>query len=126
MNPQTTSSDVARGTVSSILIRTATDRVKVYTKIVSDSFVTGSLKTNAIMRGVSCPLASCTATSRVEERNTMKVSIDPARIPMTVRMDSGEYEDSQSSFLSIVWNSQAVATAAAIPNTGRTTIEFRM
>src|SRR4051794_39247988 len=98
-------------------ISTASDRVKVYTKTVSENLVTGSLKTKAMMRGVNWPLASCTASSKVEERKTMKVSIAAAKVPMTRRAASGERDDCQLICFSIMCSNQMVNSAAIMPTT---------
>ena len=49
-----------------------------------------------MIRGVSWVLASCTAISKAEHTNTMKVNIDEAIISSTVRTVSGLMPDSQS------------------------------
>ena len=64
-------------------MRAARVNVKVKTKTVNEDFVTGSLKTIAMMRGVSCELASCTATKSADETKTMNVNIEAAMVPST-------------------------------------------
>ena len=80
------------------MIRTSTacEKVKVNTNTVNEIFVTGSRNTRAMIRGVSWVLASCTAISKAEHTNTMKLNIDEAIISSTVRTVSGLMPDSQS------------------------------
>ena len=59
-------------------------------KTVSVDFITGSRNISPMMRGVSCELASCTATSRAEETKTMKVNSDEVIVVSTVRAVSVE------------------------------------
>ena len=63
--------------------------VNVKTNRVIASFVTRSRNTNAMIRGVSCALASCRAISSADETNTTNVNIDDARVISTVRAASG-------------------------------------
>ena len=64
------------------------------TKTVSEYFVTGSLKTMAMMRGVNWLLASWTASSRAEETKTTRVKTAEARVLRSARADSGSNLDS--------------------------------
>src|SRR5215471_3201060 len=100
MQPQTAILDVRAGTVSSIRTRAASDNVKVKTNMVSENFVTQSLNTKAIIRGVNWALASWTASSNAEERKTIKVSIAAASVPIAARRESGESWDSRPVFFS--------------------------
>ena len=78
-----------KGTSVSIRTSTAREKVNVNMNTVNENFVTGSRKTMAMMRGVSCVLASCTATSSAEETKTMNVNMADAIVPSTVREVSG-------------------------------------
>ena len=51
----------------------------------------GIANTIAMIRGVNCPLASCTTMSVAERTKTMNVSIDPVSAPRTARAPSGLY-----------------------------------
>ncbi len=79
-----------------IRTRTASVNVKENTKTVNENLVTGSRKTKAMIRGVSWALASCTAINKAEQTKMMKVNIEEAIIPNTVRAVSGVMPASQS------------------------------
>ena len=78
----------------------------------------------AMMRGVSCALASCTATSNAEETNTMNVNIAEAMVPNSVRAASGPILASQPNACSPLWSSGTTVSAAIMLSTGRIQIEF--
>ena len=59
------------------------------TNAVNENFVIVSLKTTAMMRGVSWPLASWTATSSAEDTKTISVKIVEANALSTDRAASG-------------------------------------
>ena len=88
---------------TAVLIRTnaVRENVKVNTNTIKEALVMGSLNTMPMMRGVSCELASCTATSSAEETNTMNVNIEAAMVPSTARAVSGSMADCQPIALSI-------------------------
>src|SRR5690349_10980351 len=61
-----------------MLMRTSTARVNVNVNMnsVIDAFITGLRNTMPMIRGVSCELASCTATSNADDTNTTSVNMD--------------------------------------------------
>ena len=99
-------------------------KVKAKTNTANENFVTGSLKTIAMMRGVSWALASWTATSSAEETNTMNVNIDEANVPSTVRAASGWKPDLQPIAASTQFRNRTAPSAATMPSTGRIQIEL--
>ena len=99
-------------------------KVKVKTNAVNENFVTGSLKTIAMMRGVSWALASWTATSSAEETKTISVNMDEANAPSTVRAASGSKPDLQPIAASTRCSSRTAPSAATMPSTGRIQIEL--
>jgi hypothetical protein len=70
-------------------------------KAVSEYFVTESLKTMAMIRGVCWLLASWTASSRAEETKTTRVNTDEARVLSKARAESGWTHVSQCKLWSI-------------------------
>ena len=60
-------------------------KVKAKTNTVKENLVTGSRNTMAMMRGVSCELASCTETKSADETKTINVNIDEAMVASTAR-----------------------------------------
>src|SRR5438477_12212576 len=59
--------------------------------------VTGSRNTMAMMRGVSCELASCTATNNADDTKTMNVNMEAAMVPSTAWAVLGLSPDSHPS-----------------------------
>ena len=93
---------VSMGTDESTRRAVATQKPNVNTNTVIDSLVMGSLKTKAIMRGVSWALANCTATSSADETKMIKVNMDDARVARNPRVASGWKLESQPNH----WSSQ--------------------
>ena len=81
--------------------RTASVKVKVKANRVKANRVTRSRNTTPMIRGLSCALANCTTSNRLEERKTMKVSMDPARVPNNARAAAGSKPDCQPARSSI-------------------------
>src|SRR5262245_25573571 len=98
--------------------------MNVNTNTMSDHLVTGSRKTKPIIRGVSCELASWTATSKAEETNTMKVNMDDAKVPKTDWAVSGLTPCCHPIMTSSQRQKRAATIATAILTTGHTQSEF--
>ena len=64
-------------------------------------------------------MASCTAINRAEQTKTMKVNIDKAIIPNTLRAVSGLMPDSHPSFSSSSCSQGTAAIASTTLNEGR-------
>ena len=104
---------------------TASVKVKVKTKAAMASFITGSRKRKAMMRGVSWALASWTASKRTEERKTMKVNMEAARVPRTARAPSGLNVECQPIACSTPTSRRTQMRAATIATTGKSHSESR-
>ncbi len=77
-----------------------------------------------MIRGVSCALASCTATSRMEKTKTMNVSMDEESAPSSARAPSGPTEDFKPrlrSTLRVTWCSTSATT---MPSNGGSQTEL--
>jgi uncharacterized protein YgiM (DUF1202 family) len=116
--------DVNQGTEVLALTRTASEKVKTKVKRAREYFVSGLVKTRAMMRGVSWALANWKATSKAEERKTMNVNIDEAIVPSTVRAFSGVMFDFQPIASSILCRRTTDTMASTILNKGSTQMEF--
>ena len=54
-----------------------------------------------MIRGLLCVLANCITSSNVEERDTIKLSMDPAMVPNRVRVAAGSRVDCHPACFSI-------------------------
>ena len=77
-----------------------------------------------MIRGVSCALASCTATSRMEKTKTMNVSMDEASAPSTARAPSGPTTASSPGPGPPGESPDSSTSAATMPSTGGSQTEF--
>jgi hypothetical protein len=99
-------------------------KVNVKTNTTREIFVTRSLNTVAMIRGVSCELASWTITSSADETNTINVNIEDAMVPSTACAVSTGMSNSQPVDTSIRRRTQTAPIAATMPRNGKTEIEF--
>src|SRR5262249_52916047 len=112
------------GTAALIRINAASEKVKVKTSSVKENFVTGSLNTRAMMRGVSAALASWTATSSAVQTKTMEVNSAEAIVPSTARAVSGSTGETQPHCTSTQCSNRTAPIAATVLSTGRTQMEL--
>ena len=99
--------------------------VKVKANRVKENRVTRSRNTMPMIRGVSWALANCTTSNRMEERNTMKVNMAPAKVPNSARAASGSKSDCQPARCSIQSRHRTDTNPATMPSTDKSQIEFR-
>src|ERR1043165_98562 len=78
-----------------------------------------------MIRGVSCAVASCTATSTADELTTTRVNIEAATVPITVRAESTFSFISKPNARSIRLNNATTNRPAKMLRTGNTHIELR-
>src|SRR5215212_5346479 len=104
---------------------TPTEKVKVKVKSASAIFLKGSRYTTAMMRGVNCALASCTATSTAEQTRAISVNMDEATMLMTSRAVSRLTSVVQSKEFSILKRSLTDTSPAGMLKAGKSHIELR-
>ena len=100
-------------------------KVKVKVNRVRVNRVTASRNTTPMIRGLSWALASCTTSSSEEDRNTMKVSMAPARVPSSDSVEDGSKPARQPARTSIQCRPLTASTATIMPSTGMIQMEFR-
>ena len=114
-----------RGTYSSMRTSKARSNVNTKTKTASDSLRILFRKKVAMIRGVNCALASCTASSRIENTKTMNVSMEDASAVRTMREPSTPTRACHPRRRSAHHMSRFVSSAARRPTSGGSQAEFR-